>query len=215
MSDRVQSVVDLNEQVLSMLAMLRNLLGEGTALSTSLTPQLGPVRVDPSALKEAILHVVADAHKSMPNGGSFYIETEHISLASEDAELGLAPGQYVCLTLSNTGIVITPEFSARHLQPDYSTGLFLAPVYAFAKRAGGTGTVRREPSQGTTVSLYLPTVTTEFHNHSGRFLSEEKWAAGPGGRTEHPSQPRAGGEAYSAGETEGGQSCVSRGVRRF
>ena len=80
MSNHLQSAVDLNEQVLSMLAMLRNLLGENTALSASLTPQLGPVRVDPNALKEAILYVVADAHKSKPNGSGFYIETENIWL---------------------------------------------------------------------------------------------------------------------------------------
>ncbi len=153
MSDRVQSIVDVNEQVLSMLAILRNLLHEDTALSASLTPQLAPVRVDPSAFREAILHVFANARKSMSNGDSFHIETENIRLASKHVELGVAAGEYVCLTLSNTGTMITPEVVS-----DRNMALFLAPVYAFAKRSGGTATIRCEPNQGTAVSLYLPTI---------------------------------------------------------
>ncbi len=65
MSDRMQSVIDLNEQVLRMLAMLRNLLGEGSALSTSLTSQLGTVRVDPSHLGRGPSSRCG--HKFMPN----------------------------------------------------------------------------------------------------------------------------------------------------
>jgi signal transduction histidine kinase len=158
MSDREQSVVDLNEQVLGSLATLRNLLGEGITLSASLIPQLGAVRVDPSAFREAILHVVANARKSMPNGGTIHIETENISLAARHVELGVAPGEYVCLTLSNTCTMITPEVVSLHFPSDSSMGLFLAPVYAFAKRFGGTATIRCEPDQGTAVSLYLPAI---------------------------------------------------------
>ncbi len=143
-----------------MLAMLRNLLGEGTALTASLTPRLGPVRVEPSALEEALLHVVSNARKSMPNGGSLHIETENISLASRHVELGVAAGEYACLTISNTGAGITPEVVSHHLPSDCATGLFLAPVYAFAKRSGGTATISCEPDQGTAVSLYLPTATS-------------------------------------------------------
>lgn len=151
MSDREPSDVDLNEQVLDSLATLRTLLGGRIALSASLTPRLGVVRVDPSALREAILQVVTNVRKSMPNGGSMLIETENISLASRHVELGVAPGQYVCLTLSNTGAMVTPE-------EDGSMATLLTSVCAFAKRFGGTATMRSEPEQGTAVRLYLPTI---------------------------------------------------------
>ncbi len=86
--------------------------------------------MDPSALQEALFHVVANARKSMPDGGSVYIETENISLASRHVELGVASGEYVCLTISNTGAGITSEVVSHHLPSDRATGLFLAPVYA-------------------------------------------------------------------------------------
>ncbi len=89
----------------------------------------------------------------MRDGGSFHIETENVSLASKHVELGVAPGVYVCLTLSNSGTMVTPEVIS-----DRNMALFLAPVYAFAKRSGGTATIRCEPNQGTAVSLYLPTI---------------------------------------------------------
>ena len=92
----------------------------------------------------------------MSNGGSFHIETENIRLASKHVELGVAPGEYVCLTLSNTGTMVTPEVVSHHLPSDRNMALFVAPVYAFTKRFGGTATIRCEPDQGTSVSLYLP-----------------------------------------------------------
>ena len=160
MSNRTQSVVHLNEQLLGMLGMLRSLLGEGVALSASLTPRLGAVPVDSSALHEVILHLAGIAHNSTPSGDSIIIETHNISLGSDDAcaELGLAPGEHVCLAISATATGAAQEVIAQSfaVPSDCGMRLFLAPVYAFAKRSGGTAAIRRESGRGTTVSLYLP-----------------------------------------------------------
>jgi len=155
----VQSVIDLNEQVLGTLGMLRNSLGEGIALSALLSPQLEAVRVDPIAMQEAVLHLAGIARESMPSGGSLLIETQNISFGSENAcvELGLAPGEYVCIAVSNNGTGMSIAVPS-----DCTMGLFLAPVYAFSKRSGGTATIRSEPGQGTTVRLYLPRAPNEM-----------------------------------------------------
>ena len=159
MLNRVQSVIDLNEQVLGTLGMLRNSLGEGIALSALLSPQLEAVRVDPIAMQEAVLHLAGIARESLPSGGSLLIETQNISFSSDDAcvELGLDPGEYVCIAVSNNGTGMSIAVPS-----DCTMGLFLAPVYAFAKRSGGTATIRSEPGQGTTVRLYLPRAPNEM-----------------------------------------------------
>ena len=156
MLNRVQSVIDLNEQVLGTLGMLRNSLGEGIALSALLSPQLEAVRVDPIAMQEAVLHLAGIARESMPSGGSLLIETQNISFSSDDAcaELGLDPGEYVCIAVSNNGTGMSIAVP--------SDCTILAPVYAFAKRSGGTATIRREPGQGTTARLYLPRAPNEM-----------------------------------------------------
>lgn len=107
-------------------------------------------------MQEVILHLADIAHNSTPLGGGVLIETQNISVGSGDAcaELGLAPGEYVCLAVTATAIG-TPTHSFA-LPSDCSMGLFLAPAYAFAKRSGGTATIRHEQGRDTTVSLYLP-----------------------------------------------------------
>ena len=156
-SPELFKLIDLNEQVLSTLGMLHSSLGERIALSASLTPRLGGVRVDASALQMAILHLVANA-RIYAERDSLLIETENISLGSDAAyaDLGLSRGEYICLTISDTGTGIVPKPIAHSLPSDCRMGLFIAPVYAFAKRSGGTATIRSEPGRGTIVRLYLP-----------------------------------------------------------
>jgi len=148
MLDHVQSVIDLNEQVLGTLGMLRNSLGEGIALSALLSPQLEAVRVDPIAMQEAVLHLAGIARESMPSGGSLLIETQNISFGSENAcvELGLAPGEYVCIAVSNNG-----------------TGMSIA-VPLIAPWGCSLPRYTRFPSdlKGTTVRLYLPRAPNEM-----------------------------------------------------
>jgi len=158
MSDLVESVVDLNERVLSALGMLRNSLSERIALSAILAVPLGAIRVDAGAVQTAILHLVDIFHNATPNEGGLVLETESICFeVGEDCDkLGLMPGEYVCLSVSGT----TRE-SSSSLPPEYSTALRLAPVYAFAKRNGGTATIRNGSDKDTTVSVYLPRASSD------------------------------------------------------
>ena len=101
----------------------------------------------------------------MPKGGRLIIQTENISLAADDAcaEYGLGPGEYVRLSISDTGSGMPPEVVARAFEPFFTTkapgrgtGLGLASIYGFVKQSGGNATIHSEPGRGTTVNLYLP-----------------------------------------------------------
>jgi hypothetical protein len=158
MSDLVESVVDVNERVLSALGMLHNSLGERIVLSAILAVPLGVIRVDAGAMQTAILHLVGIFHNAVPNGGSLVLETESIcfEVGEDCSEPALMPGEYVCLSVSGT----TRE-SGSSLPPDCRMALRLAPVYAFAKQNGGTATVRNGSRTDTTISLYLPRASSD------------------------------------------------------
>lgn len=171
MSDRVQSVVvDLNHQLLDALGTLRSLVGERTAVSASMATGLGMIRVDPSAMRRAILGLARKADEAMPNGGSLHFETQNIRFESEVdcGGIALPPGEYVCLSVSDTGTA--PRSIDLALPSDCRLGLRLAPVFAFAKRNGGTATIRGGSDRGTTVNLYLPQVPKEA---SAPFVKDE------------------------------------------
>ena len=105
------SVIHLNELPLSMLGMLRNSFGERIALSTILAGRLGGVRVEASAMQNAILDLASNFHNAMPDGGSLLFETENIRFDSEEicSELGLAPGEYIRFSASSGGAKLSPR----------------------------------------------------------------------------------------------------------
>jgi hypothetical protein len=162
MSDRVQRVVvDLNQQLLDTLDTLRSLVGERIAVSASMATRLGMIRVDPSAMRRAILGLARKADVTMPSRGCLLLETRNVRFASRmDCDGGaLPPGEYVCLSISDTSAA--PWSNDPATPYDFRLELRLAPVFAFAKRNGGTATVRSETDRGITVSVYLPHVSTE------------------------------------------------------
>jgi PAS domain S-box-containing protein len=160
--------LDLNDQILGMMDLLRRSIGETISVSTALVPALGAVRVDPSEIENAVLNLAINARDAMPRGGRLVIETEDISLSSDDCTAyGLLPGCYARLSISDTGSGMPPEVVARAFEPFFTTkppgrgtGLGLASVYGFVKQSGGNATIYSEPGRGTTVNLYLPVVAT-------------------------------------------------------
>jgi PAS domain S-box-containing protein len=162
------AIVNLNDHVVNIMDLLRRSIGETIALSTSLAGDLGTIRADPSEIENAVLNLAINARDAMPKGGRLIIQTENISLADEDAcaETGLGPGQYVRLSISDTGSGMPPEVVARAFEPFFTTkapgrgtGLGLASIYGFVKQSGGNATIYSEPGRGTTVNLYLPRAT--------------------------------------------------------
>ncbi|KAB2943496.1 MAG: PAS domain S-box protein [Hyphomicrobium sp.] len=158
------AVINLNEHVLGMLELLRRSLGETISLTTSLVGDLWSVCVDPSEIENAVLNLSLNSRDAMPQGGNLSLETRNHKIVSDDAEqYGLAPGEYVRLTVSDTGSGMTPEVAARVFEPFFTTkpvgrgtGLGLASTYGFVKQSGGSATIYSEVGRGTTVNLYLP-----------------------------------------------------------
>ncbi len=160
--------IDLNEFVLSLTELLRRTIGTNIDLSTSKAADLWSTEADPGQIENAVLNLAINARDAMPNGGRLVIETQNASLDAEAVEMlpGFAPGDYVLLSVADTGIGMTPEVQARCFEPFFTTkgpskgsGLGLSTIYGFARQSGGNVTIYSEPGRGTTVNIYLPRAT--------------------------------------------------------
>ncbi|MEA1072677.1 PAS domain-containing protein [Sphingomonas sp. LY160] len=140
-----------------MRPLLRNVLGPGIAKKFKLEKNYLPVMADPTQLEVAVLNVAINARDAMPAGGTLTFATEKVNIA-DDPEL--ADGEYVQLSISDTGEGMPPEVVARAFEPFFTTkdvgkgtGLGLAMVYGMARQSGGTARIDSEPGLGTTVRL--------------------------------------------------------------
>jgi PAS domain S-box-containing protein len=158
-------LVDLNEHVLGMMDLLRRTIGETISLSASLAPNLWVVRSDLSEIESAVLNLAINARDAMPSGGKLILETRNVELGDSElaGEVGVAPGRYVRLSVSDTGTGMPPEVAARAFEPFFTTkpagegtGLGLSVIYGFAKQSGGHVSIYSELGRGTTVNVYLP-----------------------------------------------------------
>jgi CheY-like chemotaxis protein len=136
-------------------------------LSTALARNVWPTRADPGQFQSAIVNMAVNARDAMPQGGKLVIETRNIVLDGDHADFHaeLTPGEYVQLSISDTGCGMTPEVRDRVFEPFFTTkekgrgtGLGLAMVYGFVSQCGGHITIYSEPGHGTTFNLYLPRV---------------------------------------------------------
>ncbi|MBP1714162.1 MAG: multi-sensor hybrid histidine kinase [Deltaproteobacteria bacterium] len=160
-------VIDLNAVLSDLEKMLQRLIGEDIELKTSLGAGLGRVKVDPGQIEQAILNLVVNARDAMPSGGKLAIETgnEEVDQEFTGKHIGLKPGRYVRLAVSDTGVGMPPEVKERLFEPFFTTkekgkgtGLGLSTVYGAVKQSGGEIWVYSEPGLGTTVKIYLPLV---------------------------------------------------------
>jgi PAS domain S-box-containing protein len=157
--------INLNEFVLSLTELLRRTIGTPIDLSTALAPDLWPTVADPGQVESAVVNLVINARDAMPSGGRLVIETFNATLDPADIASipGMAAGDYVVLSVADTGHGMPPEVRARAFEPFFTTktagkgsGLGLATIYGFARQSGGNVTIYSELGQGTTVNLYLP-----------------------------------------------------------
>jgi PAS domain S-box-containing protein len=158
-------IVDLNETLPGITEMLRRTLGEDIIINTSPAGDLWPALADPSQVEDAILNLAVNARDAMPRGGRLVIETANARLdeiyAAQNSEL--APGDYVMLSVTDSGTGMPAEVIERAFEPFFTTkeagrgtGLGLSMVYGFIKQSGGHVKIYSEPGHGTTVKLYLP-----------------------------------------------------------
>ncbi len=163
-------VLDLNEIVPRMVAMLRQTLGEHIRIETALEPDLWRTRADPSRLEDAILNLAVNARDAMPKGGRLLLETANVHLdeqyALDNAEV--TAGDYVAVYVADSGTGMTSEVIERAFEPFFTTkevgrgtGLGLSMVYGFAKQSRGHLKIYSELGHGTTIKLYLPRAMDE------------------------------------------------------
>ena len=161
-------VLDLNAVVTENLKLLTRLIGEDIHLVMIPGAELGAVRADPSQIEQVIMNLAVNARDAMPQGGRLTIETANETLSESYARIHtpVEPGEYVRLTISDTGMGMDTETLSHVFEPFFTTkgvkgtGLGLSTVYGIVKQSGGYIWVNSEPGRGTAFKIYLPRVTS-------------------------------------------------------
>ncbi|MEJ5976629.1 PAS domain S-box protein [Novosphingobium sp. PS1R-30] len=157
--------LDLDKVVSGMSDLLNRSLGELVKLEIVTSPGLWPVEADPNQMENALINLAVNARDAMPSGGTLTIETANAHLDGDysSAHTEVPPGNYVVLSVSDTGVGMPKENLARVFEPFFTTkeigrgtGLGLSQVYGFVKQSGGHVNVYSEEGDGTTVKMYLP-----------------------------------------------------------
>ena len=157
-------LLDLTSIVAGMESMLGRLIGEDVAVVMRLQP-VSPVTADRGQVEQIIMNLAVNARDAMPNGGTLIIETSDVELDEHypATHFDVLPGAYVVLTVTDTGIGMTPEVQRRLFEPFFTTkdvgkgtGLGLATVHGIVARSGGTIGVYTEVGKGTSFRVYFP-----------------------------------------------------------
>ena len=172
--------VDVNQLVVSLEDLLRRTIGETIDLEIAASDGLWDTLCDPNQLESALLNLAINARDAMPDGGKLTIATTNARIDSITADTpALAPGDYICIDVTDTGVGMSAEVAARAFDPFFTTkpigqgtGLGLSMIYGFARQSNGHATIDSKLGQGTSVKLYLP-------RHQGDALSNTPQRSGP------------------------------------
>ena len=171
--------VNLNRLIVDMEDLIRRSVGPGITLEVVGAGGLWPAIIDSNQLENALLNLCINARDAMPGGGRLTIETANKWLDDHAAKVrDLPPGQYVTVSVTDTGTGMSPEVMAHAFEPFFTTkdigqgtGLGLAMVFGFARQSGGQVRIYSELGKGTTMCIYLPRHHGEVHNaETGPFL---------------------------------------------
>jgi two-component system cell cycle sensor histidine kinase/response regulator CckA len=164
---REPEVASLNILIREFEPLLRRALGEDVTLRCVLAPDAGLVEIDPSQFTQVLMNLAVNARDAMPDGGALTLETTNAEVTDGDprAALGLQPGSWFELSVSDVGVgmdeatlerIFEPFFTTK--APGQGTGLGLATVYGIVQQSGGEIFVNSEPGEGATFELYFPIV---------------------------------------------------------
>ncbi len=157
--------VEMNTLVVSMGELLQRSINETIQLDMQLNKQLWVAEADPNQLESALLNLVINARDAMPDGGKLVVKTsnQHLDLGFTEAQSNLQPGDYVVLSVTDTGCGMPQSTINRAFDPFFTTkpigqgtGLGLSMIYGFTKQSRGHVAIHSEVGEGTTVSLFLP-----------------------------------------------------------
>jgi CheY-like chemotaxis protein len=178
--------IDTNAIIRGMQDLLHRMIGPLVRISLDLEDDLWPAMTDSAQLEMALLNLAVNARDAMPLGGDLIVQTRRFSGALPGEAGDLAPGDYVVVSVSDTGSGMPDHVLARAFEPFFTTkgpgkgsGLGLSMVHGFVKQVGGTATIDSVPANGTTVRLYLQRALSQ---------PDMRWQVAP---AEHPQPVRS------------------------
>jgi PAS domain S-box-containing protein len=161
--------LNLNEVVSSLVSMLNRVISEDIQLQCNYSAQAAFIQADAGMMEQVLMNLVVNARDAMPTGGKLVVGTEKVSFNGDTSRLHpeARPGEFACLTVSDTGSGIAPEHIARLFEPFFTTkepgkgtGLGLATVYGIVKQHLGWVEVASRPGAGSTFKVFLPATQT-------------------------------------------------------
>jgi len=161
----IPEITDIHALIEGMESLIRRTLGEHIEINIKSDPELWVALIDPSQLENAVLNLCINARDAMPEGGKLSIELANVVL--NDTMIAwneeVTSGEYIQLTVSDTGCGMTPDIAKRAFEPFFTTkdpgkgsGLGLSMVYGFTRQSSGHVQIYSEPDSGSCIKLYLP-----------------------------------------------------------
>lgn len=171
-------LLDLNGLLGNMEPMLRRLVGDEVELILLPGADIGRIKADPAQVEQVVMNLATNARDAMPGGGKLVVETANVEFEDETSamKVGVKPGNYVMLAISDTGIGMDGETRSRLFEPFFTTkkpgqgsGLGLSTVYGIVKQSDGHITVYSQVGAGTIFEIYFPRIAeSEEKLHSGK-----------------------------------------------
>ena len=158
--------VEVNDVLRGMDELLRRTIGGLIRIRYDLAANAWPILIDPVQLEVAILNLAVNARDAMPFGGDLVLSSHNVHIAGTSPALSLDPGDYVVISVADTGQGMSEDVKQKAFEPFFTTkgptqgtGLGLSMVFGLAVQATGTATIDSAPGRGTKISLYLRRAT--------------------------------------------------------